>query len=152
MIQALELILQPRLKIAEMLKQLTIEQLNTVPPGFNNNIVWNIGHMVATQQGICYKRVNQPIAVSDEFFDTFKPGTKPERFFEAAEVEEIFSLFSSTLTLLEADLQTNKFAGYPTWTTRFGFEVKSIEDAVSFISFHEGMHIGAIIALRRFVG
>jgi len=51
--------------------------------------------------------------VTGEFFETFKPGTKPERLFDAAEVENIIELFSSTLTQLEADLQTDKFANYP---------------------------------------
>ena len=37
------------------IKDLTVEQLNEVPAGFNNNIIWNVAHMLATQQGICYE-------------------------------------------------------------------------------------------------
>jgi hypothetical protein len=151
MTKAIEIIAAPRTKIAEILTQLSLEQLNTVPAGFNNNIIWNAGHMIAAQQGICYKRAGLNILIDEAFFETFKPGTKPERFFDAAEVDNIVSLLSSTLTQLEADLQTGMFTSYPTWTTRYGAELTSISDAVSFLPFHEGLHIGTILAMRRLV-
>ena len=152
MTKAIELIAAPRVKIADIVKELTLEQLNTVPPGFNNNIIWNVGHVIAAQQGICYKRLGLDLVVEEDFFETFKPGSKPERFFDAADVEKIIGLLTSTITQLEADLQTDKFANYPTWSTRYGAELTSINDAVSFLPFHEGLHIGAIIALRKMVG
>jgi hypothetical protein len=152
MTQAIQIIAAPRTKVAEILKELSIEQLNAIPAGFNNNIIWNAGHMIAAQQGICYKRAGLATIVDETFFETFKPGTKPERSFTAEEVDNIIGLLSSTLTQLEADLQTDKFGNYPTWTTRYGAELTSIGDAVSFLPFHEGLHIGAILATKRLVG
>ncbi len=152
MTQAINTILQPRLKIIEIARQLTLEQLNTVPSGFNNNIIWNMGHVIAAQQGICYKRAGLTTIIDEEFFETFKPGTKPERFFDATDLEKIIGLYTSTLDNFESDLKTDMFANYPTWTTRYGVELSSIADAVAFLPFHEGLHIGAIIALRKLVG
>src|ERR1700712_316596 len=105
MIKALNVVLQPRLKVLEIIENLTIEQVNHMPAGFRNNIIWNLGHMVAAQQGICYKRSGKDIIVSEEFFDTYKPGTKPERFFDVSELETIKELFISTLTQLDTDLK-----------------------------------------------
>jgi hypothetical protein len=153
MTQAIQFITEPRTKVIEILQELSLEQLNTVPTGFNNNIIWNAGHMIAAQQGICYKRAGVPAIIDEAFFETFKPGTKPERPFEAVEVENIVNLLSSTLTQLEADLQQpDKFTNYPTWTTRYGAELTSINDAVAFLPFHEGLHIGTILAMKRLVG
>jgi hypothetical protein len=153
MTQAIQFITAPRTKVIEILQELSIEQLNTLPVGFNNNIIWNAGHMIAAQQGICYKRAGIPAIIDEVFFETFKPGTKPERLFDAAEVENIITLLSSTLTQLDADLQQpDKFTNYPTWTTRYGAELTSINDAVAFLPFHEGLHIGTILAMKKLVG
>lgn len=151
MIKSLDIILQPRLKVLEIISELSIEQVNHIPAGFNNNIIWNLGHMIAVQQGICYKRSGNDIVVSEEYFDTYKPGTKPERFFDVTEFEKIKALFTSTLIQLEADLKTDIFANYPAFTTRYGIELASIDDAIQFLPFHEGLHIGTVVAMNKIV-
>ena len=80
MSRAIEIIKKPRKLILETISNLTIEQLNTIPPAFNNNIIWNLGHMIASQQGVCYKRTGLETVVTDDFFNTYKSGSKPERF------------------------------------------------------------------------
>lgn len=153
MSQHMDIITKPRQTILTTLDALTIDQLNTIPAGFNNNIIWNLGHMIAAQCGIWYKRagLSLPVMVSEEFFETYKPGTKPERFYTADDLNQIKELFFSTLTQFEADRKTDMFDNYPTWTTRYGAELHSVEDAAAFIPFHEGLHIGAIVALRKLV-
>ena len=44
-----------RNNIINAIEGLSLEELNTVPKGFNNNVIWNVGHVVATQQLLCYK-------------------------------------------------------------------------------------------------
>jgi len=149
--QALQTITKPRIKVLEIIAPLTIEQLNHIPAGFRNNIIWNLGHMVAAQQGICYKRAGLDTIVDEEFFETYKPGTKPERFFDSAEMDKIKQLFSSTVLQLEQDLQTDMFANYPTWTTRYGVDLSSVNEAVAFLPFHEGLHIGTVVAMSKIV-
>src|ERR1700712_2340015 len=103
--QALQIIAKPRTKVLEIIQNLSIEQTNLIPEGFRNNIIWNLGHMIAAQQGICYKRSGNDTVVSETYFDTYKPGTKPERFINVAEFEEIKGLFTLTLVKLEEDLK-----------------------------------------------
>jgi hypothetical protein len=45
-----------RTSLLNMISGLSLEQINKVPEGFNNNIIWNLGHLVSAQQGICYSR------------------------------------------------------------------------------------------------
>jgi hypothetical protein len=151
MTKAIEIIKMPRLHILQTIEGLSIEQLNKIPTGFNNNIMWNLGHIVAAQQGVCYKRPGLDIIVDEEFFQTFKPETKPERFYDSTDLEKIKGLFLSTIDRLETDLEKNIFANYPTWTTRYGAVLTNINEAVSFLPFHDGFHVGYILALKRAV-
>ena len=137
--------------LLNIIKDLSVEQLNKIPPGFNNNIIWNLGHLVAAQQGICYKRLELPTHVSENFYNDFKSGSKPERFFDENEINEIKSLFFSTLDLLENDIQNNIFNNYKSWKSRYDVEISNINEAINFLQFHEGLHFGYIMAMRKLV-
>jgi len=147
----LDILRQPRLKILNILESFSLEQLNTIPTGYNNNIIWNLGHMIAAQQGVCYKRAGVETCISDGFFQAYKPDSKPDGFVDAAGFEEIKSLFTTSLDDLKQDLEKEIFSNYPAWTTRYGVEITSIEDALAFLPFHEGLHIGYIMAMRKLV-
>lgn len=147
----LEIIREPRLKVIETLSAFTLEQLNTVPAGYNNNIIWNLGHMIAAQQGVCYKRAGLDTWVRDEFFQRYKPDTKPEGPVDEEAFTTIKKLLVTSLDQFEHDYRNGIFTNYPTWTTRYGVEISSIDDAVAFLPFHEGLHIGYIMAMRKLV-
>jgi hypothetical protein len=151
MIREIEIIKQPRERVLDEIKELTVEQLNKVPAGFNNNIIWNLGHMIAAQQGICYKRAGLDTRVDEAFFNTYKPGTKPEGFVDAAGVEEIKKMLFTTLEQLEADYSNSVINNYTSFVTRYNIPLSSIEEAIGFLPFHEGLHIGYIMSLRKLV-
>jgi len=132
-----------------IINELSLEELNHIPAGFNNNIAWNLGHMVAAQQGVCYKRAGLPIVVEESYFERYKPGTIPGAPITQEELDEIKSLLFSTLDQLEKDYADGIFVNYGTFTTRYGVELASIEDAVDFLPFHDGFHMGYMLALRR---
>ena len=134
-----------------LISELSTEQLNKIPDGFNNNIVWNLGHIIAAQQGICYKRAGLETIVSGEFFESYRPGTKPQKFVDAEEIEHIKELLFSTLDRFEADAQKGIFMEYTPVVTRYGVELTNITDAVNFLPFHDGFHMGYVMALRRIV-
>lgn len=48
-----------RFAILKTIEQLPTEQLNKVPDGFNNNIIWNVAHLIASQQNLCYIKAGQ---------------------------------------------------------------------------------------------
>jgi hypothetical protein len=135
----------------EGIKDLTADQLNKIPEGFNNNIAWNLGHMVAAQQGICYKRAGLTPHISEEFYEQFRSGGKPGEPLSDSEIATIKELMIGTINQLEADYNKQIFGDYTAWTTRYEVEMASIDDAIKFLPFHEGLHLGTITALKKLV-
>ena len=138
-----------RLLSLQIMQDLSLRQLNAVPAGFNNNIIWNAGHLIAAQQGVCYMRAGLPAMISDDFYAAYKPGSKPLSEHSQDEVDLIKELLLTSIDKFEADLDSDIFGNYMPWTTRYGVDLSSISDAVTFLPFHEGMHLGYMMALRR---
>lgn len=147
----IERIRKIRLFLISLINDLSVDQLNEIPAGFNNNIVWNMGHLVAAQQGVCYIRAGVPPIVDEKYISAYKPGTKPEHYIDVQEVRIIKELLSSSLNQLETDYQKNLFEKYTPWATRYGVELANIDDALEFLMYHEGLHSGYITALKRLV-
>jgi len=137
--------------ILELIKDLSIEQLNKIPTGFNNNIIWNIAHLTAAQQNMCYVRSGLAVTVKEEHFSAFLSGTKPDKFIEKQEIDSIFDALLNSMDRLAADYTSGIFVEFDPWDKRYGMKLNSIEDAINFIPFHEGMHIGYIMALKKLV-
>lgn len=149
--EKIETIKTTRLFLLSVIEGLNLEQFNKVPEGFNNNIIWNLGHMIAAQQGICYLRSGLELKVPENIFHEFKPGSKPERHYSQQEINDIRSMMISTLDQLITDLENGIFKTYTNITTRYNVELKNISDAIDFIPFHEGLHSGCIMSLRKLV-
>jgi hypothetical protein len=151
MTKTIEFIRTPRKLLIGLIEGLSTEQLNQVPAGFNNNIIWNMGHLIAAQEGVCYKRSGLELKTDEAFFQAYRPGTKPEGFVGSNEVERIKTLLLSTLNELQSDYDTGVFKNYTSVVTRYGMELTNVEDAINFLPFHEGLHIGCIVALKKLV-
>jgi len=89
--------------------------------------------------------------VSDEFIAKYKKGTKPEGDVSQAEVDEIRTLLSTTLHQTEQDFANSLFVNYNEYTTSLGFTLKNIDGALDFNNYHEGIHTGIIMSIRKFV-
>lgn len=129
----------------------TLEQLNKVPEGFNNNLIWNIGHIIVAQQALIYKGSNLNGYISDELFGLYKPGTKPTRIITENEVKELKTLLTSMIEKTEVDFYNGNFKTYNERTTGTGFHLSSVSDAFEFNNYHEGMHLGYMMSIRKFI-
>ncbi len=137
--------------ISKILENHTLEQLNKIPEGFSNNLIWNIAHIVVTQQLLVYKLSGLPMIVSDEIIEKYKKGTKPEQDATQAEVDEIKSLLFTTIEKTKEDYNNGIFTNYQEYPTSTGFVLKSVDGAMAFNSFHEGLHIGILMSIRKLV-
>lgn len=139
--------LKNRLAFKKYLDDLSLEQLNKIPEGFNNNIIWNIAHTMVTQQLLVYKLSGQKPLVNDEMIAAYKKGSKPERDVTQEEVDEIKKLLFSTIEQTEVDYKRGIFKDFQSYSTSVGVTLENVDHAISFNLFHEGLHRGSVLAL-----
>ena len=144
-------LLQTRKFLQSKIENLTIEQLNKIPKGFKNNIAWNFTHLVVTQQLLCYKLSNLDCLVSKEMIENFQKGSVPNYEITSEEFEKIKALFMQLPIKLEEDYNAGVFKEYGTYKTSIGVTLNSVEDAISFNLYHEGIHLGIILQLLKFI-
>lgn len=149
--QHLENIRKFRTYVIDHVKDLSLEKLNKIPQGFNNNIIWNIGHLVAAQQSICYLKGGLESPLQRSSYEAFMPGTRPEHFFDSDEEDQIKVLLVTSVDLLQKDVELDYFDSFVPWTNRYGITLNSIEDAIAYLHFHDGLHIGAIMSIRKLI-
>lgn len=137
--------------VSQFLDSYPLEQLNKIPDGFKNNLIWNIAHIVVTQQLLVYKFSGLPMMVSDELVQKYMKGTKPELDATQADVEEIKTLLTKTIDQTEEDYDNGIFKNYQEYPTSTGFVLRNVEDAMVFNNFHEGLHIGIMMSLRKLI-
>ena len=143
-----------RLFLLKEVDQLDEGQLNKIPAGFNNNIIWNMAHMVAALQVICYRRADVPLTIGDNYISPFLTNTKPGSYINRGEIEIIKGLLISTVDTLQIDYAKNIFTHYtpsPNVLKMYNISLDSIEDAIVFLHFHDGFHIGQILSLKHLV-
>ncbi|CAN1497179.1 DinB-like domain containing protein [Flavobacteriaceae bacterium] len=140
-----------RKMLSSYFENYSLEQLNKIPEGFSNNLIWNLGHIVVTQQLLVYKLSGLPMVVSDEMVEKYRKGTKPEHDVTQAEVDEIKALLFKTVDQAESDYTNGLFVNYQEYPTSTGFTLKSAKGAIEFNNFHEGLHIGIMMSIRKFV-
>ncbi len=134
------------LKIAD---NFSLEQLNKIPEGFQNNLIWNIAHVIVTQQLLVYNLSGLPMMISDDMAAKYRKGTKVEGDVSQEEVDEIKELMLSTIERTREDYKNGLFKTYNTYTTSTNATISTVEEAMQFNNFHEGTHLGYILALKK---
>lgn len=150
---AFQLILQSRKNLVEILDTMTISQINTIPIGFNNNIVWNIAHLVATFDILSYKLNEMSGQCDSKFIDLYKKGSFPVSQVDENFIKNLKTMLISQVDQIQSDYQAKKFPiSLPQpYKTSFRNELKNIEDIILFNLVHEGIHFGVILGLKKFV-
>jgi len=134
-----------------VINKLSPEQLNTIPEGFNNNLAWNLGHVLVTQQLLCYNLSGNKVVINEDWIHKYRKGTKPMNLIEREEIDDIKELLVSTVDILQKDYEQGLFLSFQEYSTSYGVTLQSIEEAISFNLAHEAMHLGSMIMLRKFV-
>ena len=137
--------------ILEFIEDLSMDQVNRIPETFNNNIVWNIAHLIVTQQLLCYSFSDLPMRVPNEMVELYRKGTKPQGMVNLSEFEIFKEMFIKLPLELEQDHSNDIFKKYKAYTTSLDVTINEIDQAITFINFHEGIHLGSILALRKLV-
>ena len=146
---ALDITTKNRIILERFLEELSLEHLNTIPKGFNNNIIWNIAHTIVTQQLLVYALSGLEPMVPKVMIDKYRKGTKPEGFVDQEEVDIIKGFLFTPIEQTRKDLKNDKFQEYQTYTVTTKSTLTNAKEAIEFNNFHEGLHLGYILALKR---
>ncbi|HEY9221101.1 MAG TPA: DinB family protein [Lutibacter sp.] len=146
-----DILIKTRQLLLKITEHLSMEQLNKIPQGFKNNIAWNIAHLAVTQQILCYKLSGLNCLVSEEMIAGFQKGTAPNQPISKEEFEAIKAQFLQLPLQLEEDYKKGIFKNYSEYKTSVNITLNSVDDAIMFNTYHEGIHLGIILQLMKFV-
>mgnify|MGYP003477319869 FL=1 len=134
-----------RAVLSKTLEGVSPEALDIVPEGFNNNIRWQLGHILVTAELFLFKGQEKLPASYNALFG---PGSKPANWTgdvpSASTLleqlnEQLASIQEVDVTTFDIKLE-NPFIGNET-----------VGELAAMGAFHEAMHVGQIQALTKIV-
>ena len=143
-----------RSSIHTAVEGLSAKQLLAMPPGFDNNIAWNLGHLVVVLPRLVYRPSGLPLPVAEAMVPLYLPNTSPADWETEPDAEALPAMLMSQLEQLEADYAGGRFSenGFSQFTTGSGMTLSDIDGALVFNTYHEAQHFGFIQALINIVG
>lgn len=147
--KSIERLRQTRQNFLDLVNDHSLDQLNTIPNGYSNNMLWNFGHAIATQQLLIYGRAEVPFTVSEDLIDRYRKGTAPNGVCAQSELDQLKNLAIETVDQMEKDIVEGKFTHYKDYLTSYGIQLDTLEDALEFITVHEALHYGYAMAQRK---
>jgi hypothetical protein len=146
-----DIIRTTRNNFLKSIEGLSEEQLNLVPTGFNNNIAWNLGHIIVVQQTLCYVRMGFESRISQPDMKRFGKGSKPDQLITKEEIALFKTQVMEQIDQLEKDLQSGFFNDhvYEELSTSYGVVIRNHEDSIYYLATHDALHYGYIQALKR---
>ena len=145
-------LLQNRQNTINISSTLTLDQVNQIPVGLNNNIAWHMGHMVVTPLLLCY--VNSGLEVPEEFahqVEKYRKGTRPEAPVTQEDLDQLQLQLVAAAERLGSDIAKDLFVNFKAYNSSFGIRLNSFKDAFRFSVMHDTLHLGYIMALRKSV-
>ncbi|WP_437919102.1 DinB family protein [Sphingobacterium sp. LRF_L2] len=144
-------IIDARRAFIELIDGLTTEELNHIPEGFNNNIIWNFGHIVVSTQTLCYVRTEiHADATAFKYVDAYKKGSKPTYFVQAEEIAELKEIALASIETIQKAYNDGVFSKItPFETSTYKSSLNSIEDVIITTVGHDNLHFGYAQAQRR---
>ncbi|AUS05391.1 DinB family protein [Pseudotamlana carrageenivorans] len=145
-----EVLMNTRNIFKGIIETCSLNEVNKIPEGFNNNIIWNIAHSIVTQQLLCYKLSGLEATIPTHLINRYRKGTKPEGAISLDELHEIKDILNSSIEKTQKDYSQGVFKTYTEYTvSTTGNTLSRIEDALQFAVIHEGIHYGYILALMK---
>ncbi|MGE8205614.1 DinB family protein [Heyndrickxia sp. NPDC080065] len=132
--------------ILSVLKSITDEEAEIIPRGFNNNIRWNLGHIYLDQILWIQALTKEKNDVSEQMNTWFGFGTSPTDFnSETPSFKELKTLLKKQPAQIKETFGDRLEDEYP--PTEMGMH--TIEQVLIRTIFHEGMHLQAILDIKK---
>lgn len=135
----------------DLLKNTSSEELVFIPDGFSNNILWLAGHIYLVQLRLTYSLSRIDIDIPQWITDSFANGTSPKDWKTTPSIDFIIQNFDKAPNQLMEDLSNKKFIEFTPYTTKMGTQLNTLNEAIAFNNFHEGLHLGQMLNIRRII-
>ena len=129
---------------------LSNEQLLAVPPGLKNNILWNLGHIAWAQGVFAWELCGKAPPVPKSYHDLFKNDTSPADWKETPGAEEVKSVLAE-LNQRQLEAETSGQLANRKPFSLGSLLIETNDDAMLFNLWHEGIHLGMIMSIKRLV-
>jgi len=149
---AIDNILQARNMILKITDGISEEKMFLIPRGYNNNLYWNLGHVSATMALLTYKLSGLSLPLEESFILSFGKGSSPSSWADKSKIPTISELKQILKDLplqIQKDLHEKEFISFKAYETSAGISLQNINDALEFVFFHDGLHIGYMLAQKR---
>ena len=140
-----------RRSLVKEIDDLDMDQIQKIPEGFKNNIFWNVAHILVSQQILHYTMSGLTPLISNDWIENYQKGTYPRFINTEDEIQYLKDKLITSIDQLESDYNENKFISYTKYESQMGFEISSIEDAITLNNTHEAMHYGIVITMKKLV-
>ncbi len=134
------------------LEGLSHEDMLVIPDGRDDNVLWNVGHLLCSLSRLTYVFSGHPLPIPERYLELFGKGTSARNWTENPDAAEVLERFKAMPAQIEADYLAGNFKDYEPLQITPGSTIDSVEEAVAFHCFHEGLHIGMIITLKELLG
>ncbi len=135
----------------KFLDNYSLDQLNTIPAGMSNNLIWNMGHVIVSQQKLVYALSGLPMHIPDSLFEKYQNGSRPDGKTTQAEVDEIKKLLLEMVEKTKADFKAGIFKEFHPYQTKTGFYLGNLNEAIEFNNYHEGIHLGIMMSIKKHI-
>lgn len=138
-----------RVVLSKFLENLTPEQLYFIPKGFKNNILWNLAHILVTEQMLTYGLSGLELPIDKKFVKMYAKGTFPKTEVSINDIDDVKKQLMNAIEQTKIDYEKGAFKTYNTYETSVGITLSNIEEALKFNLFHEGIHLGVILSIKK---
>jgi hypothetical protein len=146
----LEMLLSHRKTLVDTVADLPIELINKIPEGFNNNILWNVGHMISVQQLIAYGLSDQEYVVEEAIVMAYRKNTKPEAEITSDGFQSLCNILIESTNSFINDYRDEHFLGFKPFIAKsINMTYNSIDEVIPFILYHDALHATVISTYKR---
>lgn len=125
----------------------TEEEAEVIPAGFNNNIRRNLGHVYNEQYMWIKSLIQEEVDVPESFDEWFSWETSPKNFTsDTPTLEELRTLLNEQIPNIKSAYGERMEEVFPPTEVR---GMTNLEQVLTWTAFHEGMHLQAIQDIKK---
>jgi len=137
--------------LQNFINELTHDQLIKIPKNFNNSIFWNITHVLVSHQLLVYRNSGLSLEINPDLISKYAKGSKATTDISREEIDYVKHNLLSTILKTQEDYKKGVFKHYEVYHTSVKIDLNNVEDALKFSAFHEGIHLGVILSIKKLV-